>query len=290
MSADRQTIESGNRELLERQYELEKGLAKRIRRAPAAYRTEETAQAEELISALQREIRGVASDEDLCKGTSRRTTKLIAKIIGRNKCVIDIGCGTGLLVRSLAASQASAIGVDVCSSAIETAIAKSGHLDNTEFLCASVEEATLSPQSFDAACSIAVIEHLHPEALDDHVSRIYSLLRPGGIFIIQTPNRLDGPHDVSRHFVPLGRPAEGLHLREYTKRELVAILRTAGFRDFRCTMWPARLYERLPFNSATRTGFMVSLICETVIEHLCPILLKPLAVHICCNGLLVCQR
>lgn len=276
--------------LLKKQYKLEKELAQKIKSAPAGHWTAEVAQTQQLVTALQREIRAVAVNEDLCLGTTHRTVRLIKKIIGRNKSVIDIGCGTGLLVRSLAASQAKVVGVDICSSLIETATANASHLNNTQFLCTSIEEAPFAPQSFDAACSIAVLEHLHPGALGHHVSRIYSLLRPGGIFIIQTPNRLDGPHDVSRHFVPLGRPAEGLHLREYTKRELVTILKTAGFRDFRCTMWPARLYERLPWNPSTRTGFIVSLICETVIEHLCPILLRPLAVHVCCNGLLVCQR
>lgn len=276
--------------LVEKQYRIEKEFAKRIKVASPVLRAPLTASAEELVTSIQREIRGVTENEDLCLGTTIRTTRLIEKMIGRGESVIDVGCGTGVLVRSLAATQARIVGIDICRSVIETALAKSRHLNNVEFLCCSAEDAPLAAGTFDAACSIAVLEHLHPEALSGHLSRIYSLLRPGGIFVAQTPNRLDGPHDVSRYFVPLGSPAEGLHLREYTKRELVGILEAVGFADFRCTMWPARVYERLPFGPATRTGLGISLICENLIERGCPVRLRPLAVHISCNGLLVCRK
>jgi len=45
-----------------------------------------------------------------------------------------------------------------------------------------------------------------------------------------TPNRLSGPHDISQHF---DRVASGLHLKEYTYRELAGLFRRVGFRRIR---------------------------------------------------------
>ena len=283
-------MKSENDNLRRKQYQLEKKFAERIKASSGPERVAEVAEAEEVITGLLRERRGVADGEDLCMGTGDQTIALIHRIIGTGKSVIDIGCGTGMLVRSLAASQRLVVGLDICRPLIQTAIDMRPHLTNTRFHSCSIEEAPFEPESFDIACSIAVLEHLHPADLRTHLSHIYSLLRPGGTFIIQTPNRLDGPHDVSRHFLPLGSPPEGLHLREYTKSELARLLSDVGFGQFCCTMWPARVYARLPFSPATRTGFKASVLFENMIERFCPVMLSPLAVHMLCNGLLVCRK
>jgi hypothetical protein len=44
--------------------------------------------------------------------------------------------------------------------------------------------------------------------------------------VVVTPNRLLGPHDISRHFDDV---ATGLHLREYSVTEAARLLRRAGF-------------------------------------------------------------
>jgi SAM-dependent methyltransferase len=82
------------------------------------------------------------------------------------------------------------------------------------------------PASAQLAFSNQLMEHLHP---DDAVSQLRALaaaLAPGGRYVCITPNALSGPHDVSRYFddVPTG-----FHLREYTNRELRALLHGAGF-------------------------------------------------------------
>ena len=72
-----------------------------------------------------------------------------------------------------------------------------------------------------------LIEHLHPVDAEAIHRDIFTALRPGGAFICYSPNRLLGPHDLTRYFD--GEAPEGLHLREYSLRELAELLRRQGF-------------------------------------------------------------
>jgi SAM-dependent methyltransferase len=84
--------------------------------------------------------------------------------------------------------------------------------------------------SVDLAYSDQLMEHLHPDDARTQLENIYQALKPGGIYLCITPNRLSGPHDVSRYFDEV---ATGFHLREYTVRELTELFRSAGFRKFK---------------------------------------------------------
>jgi SAM-dependent methyltransferase len=97
---------------------------------------------------------------------------------------------------------------------------------NFELLAGDQPLGTLPAGSVDLAFSSHFIEHLHPEDAVDHAADMRRVLAPGGRYVCATPNRLWGPHDVSRYFddVPTG-----LHLKEYGYGELAALLRGAGF-------------------------------------------------------------
>lgn len=83
------------------------------------------------------------------------------------------------------------------------------------------------PGSYDAVISDQVVEHLHPDDVVEHFRGVLAILAPGGRYVFATPHAYPGPFDVSRVFG--SERAMGMHLREYTHRELVAMLRTAGF-------------------------------------------------------------
>ena len=70
------------------------------------------------------------------------------------------------------------------------------------------------------------MEHLHPDDALEQLWNIYSALAPDGVYICITPNRLSGPHDISRYFDDI---ATGFHLKEYTITELMDIFKKAGF-------------------------------------------------------------
>lgn len=82
---------------------------------------------------------------------------------------------------------------------------------------------------YDVVLSDQVIEHLHPEDIHRHFSSVSRILAPGGFYIFNTPHRFTGPYDISRVF-NCDEP-KGMHLHEYTFRELVWVAKETGFRE-----------------------------------------------------------
>ncbi len=73
-----------------------------------------------------------------------------------------------------------------------------------------------------------LIEHVHPDDLVQQLGSVRSVLRPNGTYLGVTPNRLNGPHGISKYF---DDEATGLHIKEYTNAELQALFLAAGFFD-----------------------------------------------------------
>lgn len=139
--------------------------------------------------------------------------------------VHEIGSGAGGLARSLAA-----LGYTV--EATEITLERGGPRDAVAGLTWAVTDgvhieqfATSGP--YDAVISDQVVEHLHPDDVVTHFAGCRAILRPSGKLLFRTPHAFTGPHDVSRVF-GFDAPV-GMHLHEYTNRELVARLRAAGF-------------------------------------------------------------
>jgi SAM-dependent methyltransferase len=82
------------------------------------------------------------------------------------------------------------------------------------------------PNSVTLAYSNQVMEHIHPDDALEQLRNLYAAIAPGGSYICVTPNRLNGPHDVSKFFDPVAR---GFHLKEYTIGELEQLFRGVGF-------------------------------------------------------------
>jgi SAM-dependent methyltransferase len=86
-----------------------------------------------------------------------------------------------------------------------------------------------APNSYDVVISDQVIEHLHPDDLYEHIKGVLSILSSGGRYIFCTPHKQIGPSDISRVF-KCDKPM-GMHLKEYTYKELKELLERAGFKD-----------------------------------------------------------
>jgi SAM-dependent methyltransferase len=82
--------------------------------------------------------------------------------------------------------------------------------------------------TYDVVISDQVVEHLHPDDLVRHFEGVLEILVSGGRYIFRTPHVHDGPWDISRVFKC--DKSRGMHLKEYTYRELAMKLKQAGFK------------------------------------------------------------
>jgi 2-polyprenyl-3-methyl-5-hydroxy-6-metoxy-1,4-benzoquinol methylase len=111
--------------------------------------------------------------------------KFAAKMIGKNKRVLDVGCSEGLGTWMLAAECGFARGIDSDEQAI-TVAQGNWPKNKVEFVCGDFLEAV--PGQWDAVVNFDVIEHIRPENVGRFWERIAANLVPHGVAVIGTPN------------------------------------------------------------------------------------------------------
>ena len=84
----------------------------------------------------------------------------------------------------------------------------------------------VQPASVDVAFSYQFLEHLHPDDVAPHFELVARALKPGGVYVLDSPHSFSGPHDISRYFSYV---AEGFHMHEWTYREIDQLGRRHGF-------------------------------------------------------------
>lgn len=125
--------------------------------------------------------------------------------------VLEIGTGAGYGIEIVAPHAARFITLDkhVPCSASELP-------SNVEFRRATVPPLPFGAERFDCVISFQVIEHIERDA--ELVREVHRVLRPGGRFILTTPN------------APMSLTRNPWHVREYTADSLRALL-GASFRS-----------------------------------------------------------
>ena len=142
----------------------------------------------------------------------------------RGKRVLDVGCGIGDLSFMLAERGAEVIGVELDSQKVKraTAVASKWHFSGLTFLAADVTRLDrMNLGQFDAIFCIALLEHIADDAALLNIMR--SMLRPGGIFVLEVPS-------ARRRTIPEVEAADG-HMRPgYLFDEASNLLASTGLR------------------------------------------------------------
>ncbi len=133
-----------------------------------------------------------------------------AAALSQGRRVLDLACGEGYGVDLLAAAGASeVVGIDIEADVVRAARARYGRKGLT-FRVADALATGEPAASFDVVVSLETIEHV--ESGPALVAEIARLLRPGGVCVLSTPNRLaTGQHNP-------------YHVREYSLPELESML------------------------------------------------------------------
>jgi SAM-dependent methyltransferase len=138
-----------------------------------------------LILTGERTLPGVAGENYWFQRHLVAYNYLLERVGGKR--VLDLGCGEGYGADLLASHAAEVVGVDLAPEAIYHA-RSTYRRPNLRFLYGDIYDLQLEDNSFDVVCSLQVIEHLHqPERFMEEARRV---LKPGGICVITTPNRL----------------------------------------------------------------------------------------------------
>jgi SAM-dependent methyltransferase len=111
--------------------------------------------------------------------------KFAARLIPKAGAILDLGCGTGYGTVELFGGT-SIVGADVSAEAVAYARANYGR-EGVTFLEASCEALPLTDHQFDLITCFEVIEHL--ENWRGLLAEAQRLLRPGGSFVVSTPNK-----------------------------------------------------------------------------------------------------
>lgn len=119
--------------------------------------------------------------------------------------VLEIGTGTGYGVDIIAPNASEFVTLDKYRSERVDSLPA-----NVRFVEATVPPLPFEDEMFDYVVSFQVIEHIkHDKRL---VSEVMRVLRPGGKFIVSTPNK------------PMSLTRNPWHVREYTAEELGQLL------------------------------------------------------------------
>ncbi len=104
---------------------------------------------------------------------------------------------------------------------------------------------------------------MHPDDVAPHLAEVLRVLKPGGRYACATPNKLNGPHDISVYF---GFQPAGFHLREYDHRSLAHTMQAADFRDLKAMgLLKGRRYE-VPIGVVGAIEFMLAAL-PTSLRH-----------------------
>jgi len=126
------------------------------------------------------------------------------------KSVLEAGCGEGYGAALMARYAARVVGVDYNTAALELARARHRQ-PNLEYRALNLLDlAKQSPGEFDVVTNFQVLEHLDDPT--PFLSAAAACVKPGGVLILTTPNRLAS---VSEN---------PYHVHEYTAPELRALL------------------------------------------------------------------
>ena len=211
-------------EQLQEQYVIEKELANKLRLASREERRS-------LYSSVYDELfRRVPHHPQLTRQSSPKDSqvyvvsqiKALKPFLDKEYTFLEVGPGDCALSLEMTKLVAQVYAVDVSNEITKNLSSP----QNFKLVLSDGSSVPVPQNSVNLIYSNQLMEHIHPDDAIEQLQNLYNALAPGGIYFCVTPNRLNGPHDISRYFDTI---ATGFHLKEYTVSELSALFKKAGF-------------------------------------------------------------
>lgn len=211
-------------ERIRRHFEVERELAARLR---ASTREERTALFKTLYGEL---FERVPDHPRLTRRetpeSSRRNVenqlRLIRPSLQADSVLVEIAPGDCRLGHAAAALCGKVIGIDISDQRASADVSPG----NFSLVVYDGYHLDLPDACADVVFSYQFLEHLHPDDIDPHFSLVHRILKPGGVYIFDSPHRFSGPHDISGS---VGDTLQCFHFQEWTYREMRRLLQRHGF-------------------------------------------------------------
>lgn len=233
--------ETRNLDQIREHYEIEKALARRLLNSTKEERFHLYGTSYDELYArvpLHPQFREKA-DPALSRAKIRNQLGLVERILKSKMTFMEIGPGDCSFSFEVAKRVRNAVAIDVTAE-------MAGDLDspaNFELMISDGINIPVADCSIDLAYSNQLVEHLHPNDAMEQLKDIHRSLVETGVYVCNTPSRLNGPHDVSKYFDDV---ATCFHLKEYTFTELRDMFLKVGFSRIRTYVGGGGVYLRVP--------------------------------------------
>ncbi len=154
----------------------------------------------------------------------------------REKTVLDVGCGTGAILKQLGNPEKN-VGIDLAPEAIS--FCRERGLNNVRQ--GDIGALPFADASFDAIICSSVLYHQWVADIAGAVREMHRVLRPGGVLLVNVPAFpfLHSPHDEAV-----------MTARRFRKAEIRQLLLEQNFKIRRLSYWTTFLF---PLAVAART-------------------------------------
>lgn len=228
-------------EQLQEHYLIERELADRLRLAPRSQRPGLYCEVyDELFRRVQHHPQLHAANGAPRQREVDGLLALVRGFLTSSTVMMEVGAGDCALAIRAAAIVKRVYAIDV-SAQITRGVSCPANL---RLVLSDGCSIPVPEGSVDVAVSNQLMEHLHPDDAREQLHNIYRSLAPGGVYVCITPNRVYGPHDISKYF---DQVATGFHLIEYNARDIRRLFASAGFSGMRFYAGARGIFLRIPF-------------------------------------------
>lgn len=235
------TTEQRSFERIKYHYEIEKNLAEKLKNSTKEERLY-------LYSEVYNELYEKVTDiSQLTQKASLENTKkavqnkmeFLKRFLSSKQTVVEIGPGDCSFSFKIAEFVDKVYGLEISKIISDN----SSHPDNFELIIYDGCNIPFEDESVDIVYSNQLMEHIHPDDALMQLQSIQRILVKGGKYICVTPNKVNGPWDISKYF---DQVATGLHLKEYSVKELNKIFKETGFSQITTYVGAKGIYLMVP--------------------------------------------
>jgi SAM-dependent methyltransferase len=149
--------------------------------------------------------------------------------VNKNSLVMEIGASNKDNTEELAKHVFKVIGIEYFPHRVPQ------NFSNIEYVCGDWQELskTIPLNSIDCAVSSHTIEHIQKDL--KAINELYKVLKPGGVAILNTPNRQRLTRRLIEIFTGPRKFPYWEHVREYSYTDLYTLLMKSKFKNFEIT-------------------------------------------------------